>query len=487
MLSNDWRDKFIARNVDYSVITSKKLERAVVKLCPYAQTSVIYGAVDTKAYEGEIDKNKLREELQLPVDKFLVGYVGLYLTMGMEKGISTMIESLKFLDKDCLMVFVGGKPKEIEMYQELARDKGVLDRCIFLPIQPFDKVVKYERAMDALVIPYPDQPHFRNYGFPMKIYEYLASGTPMIYTKLELPEEVASDCAYGIIPDSPEDMARGINEVKSKPEEAKRLALLARKKAEKYTWHERTKKILEVCRIIEGTMNIPNEALKYILFQRTEFSIYTTYRSLLRLVMNRRIPIYNLSVNVEAFLFKNRTKKLFSADMEREYSIIKDHLPGGVDQSKNILDIGCGVAGIDILLARHYKNAKFYLLDKSHINSRVYYGIEKEAAYYNSLGIAKKMLVANGVAENNVFLQEVTGAPIFPGKKFDLIISLISWGFHYPISTYLDEVYNSLGPGGILIVDVRKDTDGEHLLKEKFGQYHIIYEAQKYRRLLIQK
>ena len=65
----------------------------------------------------------------------------------------------------------------------------------------------YEQASDALVIPYPDKPHFRLYGFPMKVYEYMASQRPIIYSKLELVEEVLSDCGYGFTPDDPIDLA----------------------------------------------------------------------------------------------------------------------------------------------------------------------------------------------------------------------------------------------------------------------------------------
>ncbi len=484
MLSHTWKDRFIARTSDCSISTSRKLERAVRELAPLASIHTVYGAVDGSPFEKEIDRKTLREKLSLPADRFLISYVGLFKTMKMEKGISTMIRALSELPSDCAMVFVGGKPDEIGQYAEEARLQNVFDRCIFLPIQSFENVVRYERAMDILVIPYPDKPHFRSFGFPMKIYEYMASRTPIIYTKLELLEEVVSDCAKGVTPDSPSELAQAISFLRSHPEEARDMALKAFEKAKHLTWEAKAHLIVKKFAILPIVLHIPHNALAYILFQRTEFSIYATRRWLLRLVMNRRIPIYNAAVRLEAFLFPSRTKRLFSADMEREYDIIKEHLPSNLH---NILDIGCGVAGIDIMIHAHNKNANFHLLDKTEVNSKVYYGLEKEAAYYNSLGIAKEMLVANGVESSHVFLQEVTGAPLFPGKKFDLIISLISWGFHYPISTYLDYALDALLPGGRLIIDVRKDTDGEALLEEKFGPLRIIYEAQKYRRLLVIK
>jgi glycosyltransferase involved in cell wall biosynthesis len=100
--------------------------------------------------------------------------------------------------------------------------------------------------MDALVIPYPDKPHFRRFGFPMKIYEYMASGIPIVYTKLELVEEVALDCAYGILPDSPKELASALSSIRSRPEEARRVALKALEKSESYSWDSKARRILNL-------------------------------------------------------------------------------------------------------------------------------------------------------------------------------------------------------------------------------------------------
>ena len=46
----------------------------------------------------------------------------------------------------------------------------------------------------------------------MKVYEYMASQRPIVYSKLELAEEVLSDCGYGFAPDDPKDLAEKIKE-----------------------------------------------------------------------------------------------------------------------------------------------------------------------------------------------------------------------------------------------------------------------------------
>jgi SAM-dependent methyltransferase len=236
-------------------------------------------------------------------------------------------------------------------------------------------------------------------------------------------------------------------------------------------------------------LHIPDEAVKYILFQRTEYLIYQNNKWLNKIIIRIPFLTYNRMVLFEAWLFSARIKRLFSEDMNREYESIKDNLP---ESPSTILDIGCGVGGIDIMLAQHYahlgKSVEFYLLDKTELNDKVYYGLEKTASYYNSLKIAHDLLVANGVESNRIHTQEVTGDPIFPSTQFDLVVSLIWWGFHYPVDTYLNEVYGTLKPGGELIIDIRKGSKGEKLIEEKFARAPIVVkDAQKHRRLIVGK
>lgn len=236
-------------------------------------------------------------------------------------------------------------------------------------------------------------------------------------------------------------------------------------------------------------IKIPKGSESYILFQRTEY--LRMARSKNRLVqflykIFLSVSSFNLYVKIEAFLFHKRVSESYDKDMNFEYSTIKNYLP---KDAKNVLDIGCGVAGIDAILFTHYyKNLDVYLLDKSAVNHKVFYSFENMGAFYNSLSIAHDLLLLNGVPMEKIYTQEVTNDnKINFQNSFDLVISLISWGFHYPISTYLDQVYSKMQTGGVLIVDVRKETDGEDIIRKKFGTLSVILDEKKYRRILAVK
>ncbi len=70
--------------------------------------------------------------------------------------------------------------------------------------------------------------------------------------------------------------------------------------------------------------------------------------------------------------------------------------------------------------------------------------------------------------------------------SLDVVISLLAWGFHFPVSTYLDWVCSCLAAGGRLIMDVRRGTDGMKPLAARFSKLSVISETAKAQRICAQ-
>jgi SAM-dependent methyltransferase len=236
----------------------------------------------------------------------------------------------------------------------------------------------------------------------------------------------------------------------------------------------------------EGLLNteicLPDHAIRYVLLQRTAYLAIP--RTLVYRALSKISPweLTNAVVPIEARFRKRRIRELFNEDIAREYESIRPALPA---QSSAILDVGCGIGGIDVLLNRHYADNRptFYLLDKTQVDN-VYYGFKSKGAFYNSLEVAKEVLIANGVASEKIELIQATqDNRIAIAGPIDLVISLISWGFHYPVGTYLERVHELLRPGGQLILDVRSETDGEAAIRAKFASVRQIEVTEKYTRV----
>lgn len=215
MLFRDWRDRFVARQSDHLITTCQRLKDQLIQKTRVSEQRihVVYGGVHPEHSEVQ-DKHLVRQKLGLPSDAFLVGYVGYFKTLGMEKGMAMMVRALPFMDQNIHVVLVGARTdKEIAEYQEIALRLGVEHRCHVIEKQSFERVTLYEQAMDVLTIPYPDLPHFRDFGFPMKLYEYLAVGVPIVFSKLGLVEEVIADQSLGFLPDDSQDFVRCVHAV----------------------------------------------------------------------------------------------------------------------------------------------------------------------------------------------------------------------------------------------------------------------------------
>jgi len=225
---------------------------------------------------------------------------------------------------------------------------------------------------------------------------------------------------------------------------------------------------------------LPKEANEYVLLQRT--SLIKDERSKL----TKKLSLIGLGKSYESVV-KEQSKENISqisdcyyAEIEKIFNVVKNHIP---KNTRSILDIGSGLSGLEVFLwALLKKNQpKIYLLDKTKIEKKIWYEFKNHGAFYNSLGLAKKNLISNGVVSSKISLIEAPYNGVIRGiKNIDLVISTISWGFHYPISLYLNSVISLMSKSGVLILDVRKNTDGLEMLASKFKTIHIIKNENKY-------
>jgi hypothetical protein len=229
-------------------------------------------------------------------------------------------------------------------------------------------------------------------------------------------------------------------------------------------------------------LRFPRGAERYLALQRTAYQ-HPINRVFRRLRLGKLYDSYILPR-----LEGRRSSELsacYQRDLEAEYQSIAPALPAAASDA---LDIGCGLAGIDLYLYRHYHSqTNLHLLDRDGI-SDIYYGFHPQGAFYNSLAAARSLLQENGVSARHVHTYEVTRDRFPSATQFQLILSLISWGFHYPIATYLSEVRAQLVSGGTLIVDVRRGTTGRAELEAALETRAVcLKDDAKYERLKLVK
>ena len=204
---------------------------------------------------------------------------------------------------------------------------------------------------------------------------------------------------------------------------------------------------------------------KLLLLQRNE--LLSKKQNWLRKRFGRLI-FTNIFVNYFQIQdIEKRTEELF----RREIEAIKDYLPKNVE---NIMDIGCGLGIINIYLNQIYNNQpNFFLLDKNRIDKEIKYGFSSEYESYNDLNQTKNLLLNNNIN----FLHTIdVEKDIKIENKIDLVISLKSMGYHYPIDQYLKLFRTCCDDNTCFIFDVSEGYYNASLLKKYFDVVDIIYE-----------
>ena len=240
LMTGTWKDGLVARGSDVLITTSERLRSLISWKFPKTtiHSFVVYGGVDTSAFNALHNRSKtdIRKELNLPIDKKIIGYVGGWKTMGMDKGLGLVLSGLQYLEKDIICVFVGGSVDEITEYSAIAEKMSVKDRCVFIGRYDYSQAALYEKALDVLVIPYPNEPHFTDYGFPMKVYEYLASGTPVVYSNLEIIDEVMKGKGISFEAGNAGSFVRAVEKIiTQKPEMVRDM--------EEYSWENKAREV----------------------------------------------------------------------------------------------------------------------------------------------------------------------------------------------------------------------------------------------------
>lgn len=127
----------------------------------------------------------------------------------------------------------------------------------------------------------------------------------------------------------------------------------------------------------------------------------------------------------------------------------------------SILDIGCGLAWESRMFNDKY-GTELWLLDgdtsfnanKSESASEVNYHVTSdEFLFYHPITWLKEQLDAKGTKNYNLI--DVNNISIPEDKKFDVITSWLSCGFHYPASTYKDLILKHSHENTRIFLDIR--------------------------------
>jgi len=161
--------------------------------------------------------------------------------------------------------------------------------------------------------------------------------------------------------------------------------------------------------------------------------------------------------------------------------VILEYAP---ENTSSILDIGCGLGLVDLVLYKRIKpSPDVYLLDKANECKSlrpVSGGYHHRYIFTADLDLSRNIFEQNGARKEQVHFVEPDNDSIASLPKIDLILSFTSWGFHYPIETYWEGVQKILHEKSVIFIDLRKNQNGFVFLKRKLRYHYIAEETDSY-------
>jgi glycosyltransferase involved in cell wall biosynthesis len=172
----------IIKNSDLIITINKKLTEFAVKLgSGKEKTIIIEAGIDSNRFDHNIDGSQIRKNYGIKDEDMLIFFMGWIYHFAGVKEVANEIGKIK--NKNIKLMIVG----DGDAYQDLVniRDTYQMDNQLILTgKQPYSKIPEFIAASNVCILPaYPDEIIMQDI-VPIKIYEYMAMGKPVITTHL---------------------------------------------------------------------------------------------------------------------------------------------------------------------------------------------------------------------------------------------------------------------------------------------------------------
>jgi len=203
------------RNYNYSkkiVCVTSGIKNGLINLynVPSEKIVVINNGANTDLFYP-IDSEAARAKLKLEVSKKYICFVG---NLARWQGVEYLIEAAPLILKRCpnlSFLIIGDGLMKSKLIQ-LTHKFGVFDNFIFTGSVPYDKVPLYINAGNVCVAPFIMERNARIGLSPLKLYEYMACGKPVVASAISGVSEVLELSKGGISvpPENSEALADAI-------------------------------------------------------------------------------------------------------------------------------------------------------------------------------------------------------------------------------------------------------------------------------------
>jgi len=200
---------------------------------------IVHNGTDISKFKPFPEKEKLREKHKYPKGQFIVGYIG---TLDFHKKVDLLLRSLQRVnEKGIILVIIGNGPA-MSALKAMSKSLNIEDKVIFKGWVDHNLMNEHLNCFDLAI-----HHHANEYMSPLKIFEYLATGLPVIAPNIPAVREILQD-GVEVVLTQPTVESITDNILSMYYDEGKRRLLAsngAKKIRENFTWMDYTKNIVE--------------------------------------------------------------------------------------------------------------------------------------------------------------------------------------------------------------------------------------------------
>lgn len=249
-------ERMVVRHSRSIIVICPNLADTVKEIDPAADPVLIENAPGSGKAPVAGEGARIRGMFGLADSTPLVVYTG---TFEAYQGLDLLFAAAERVIRDvpaARFLLAGGRPEQIGRARVQARDAGVEAVTIFAGERPSEEVPLFLDAADVLV-----SPRSTGTNTPLKIYQYLRSGRPIVATRLLTHTQVLSDEISILTAPTPDGLAAGILEALRDPARCRELGRRAHALAEtKYSYEAYVAKTREAVDRLTGAVRVPEPA-----------------------------------------------------------------------------------------------------------------------------------------------------------------------------------------------------------------------------------
>ena len=236
-------ERFVVRRSRVVIVICPQLEDVVRGIDAGVPSVLIENAPGSGDAPVHGSGAAVRRSLNLHDRTPVVLYTG---TFEAYQGLDLLLASMRTVlaaRPDVRLVLAGGRPDQIAVARGEAAAAGIAGAVVFAGQRPAEEIPAFLDAADVLVSP-------RSLGTntPLKIYQYLRAGRPIVATRLLTHTQVLDDDVAVLTEATPEAFGAGILAAIADPERARSLGARAKHLADtKYSYEAYLSRTREAC------------------------------------------------------------------------------------------------------------------------------------------------------------------------------------------------------------------------------------------------